>query len=75
MFNERYPDKTVFLDKLQAQKRINARYHLGRILEIGSSYKAQQVTRAIDAVMEYNVFNFYFFQGYLENHFQHNMKS
>lgn len=74
MFNQRYPDKTVFLDKLQAQKRINARYHLGRILEIGSYYKPQQVTQAINAALEYNVFNFYFLQGYLENHFQHDIQ-
>jgi hypothetical protein len=64
----------VFLDKLQAQKRINARYHLGRILEIGSYYKPQQVIQAIDAALEYNVFNFYFLQGYLENHFQHDIQ-
>jgi transposase len=74
MFNQRYPNKTVFLDKLQAQKRINARYHLGRILEIGSYYKPHQVTQAISAALEYNVFNFYFFQGYLENHFQHDIQ-
>lgn len=74
LFNQRYPDKTVFLDKLQAQKRINARYHLGRILEIGSYYKPQQVLEAINAALEYNVFNFYFLQGYLENHFRHDIK-
>ena len=74
MFNQRYPDQTVFLDKLQAQKRINARYQLGRILEIASYYKPEQVLKAIGAALEYNVFNFYFLQGYLENHFQHDIQ-
>jgi len=74
MFNQRYRNQTEFLDKLQAQKRINAKYHLGRILEIGSFYKPDQVTEALSAALQYNVFNFYFFQGYLENHYQHDIK-
>jgi hypothetical protein len=74
MFNQRYPGHRVFLDKLQAQKRINARYQLGRILEIASYYKPEQVLMAIGAALDYNVFNFYFLQGYLENHFRHDIK-
>jgi hypothetical protein len=47
---------------------------LGRILEIASYYKPEQVLKAISAALEYNVFNFYFLQGYLENHFQHDIQ-
>lgn len=74
MFNQRYPGYQQFLDKLQAQKRINARYHLGRILDISAYYSPEQVVQTIEAALEYNVFNFFFFQGYLENHFKQDIQ-
>lgn len=73
MFLERYPGNELFLEKLQAQKRINARYHLGRILEIGSYYQPQQVIKVIKLSLDYNVFNYSFFLGYLEKHYQHSI--
>ena len=73
MFLERYPGNELFLEKLQAQKRINARYHLGRILEIASYYHPQQVIKVIKLSLDYNVFNYSFFLGYLEKHYQHSI--
>ena len=61
----------LFLEKLQAQKRINSRYHLGRILEIGSYYQREYVLKVIKLSLDYNVFNYSFFLGYLEKHYQH----
>jgi transposase len=71
LFLERYPGSELFLEKLQAQKRINSRYHLGRILEIGSYYQREYVLEVIKLSLDYNVFNYSFFLGYLEKHYQH----
>lgn len=71
---ERYPGSEQFLLKLQAQKRINARYHLGRMLQIGDYYHPDQVKKVIELSLEYNVFNYSFFQGYLEKHYKHTIR-
>jgi len=73
IFLERYPGNELFLEKLKAQKRVNARYHLGRILEIGSYYHPQQVLKVIKLSLDYNVFNYSFFLGYLEKHYHHSI--
>lgn len=69
-FRERFPDYELFLEKLLAQKRINARYHLGEILQIFPLYRRDDFARALDACLQYNVFSVRFISGFLEKNFQ-----
>jgi hypothetical protein len=69
-FRERFPDYELFLEKLLAQKRINARYHLGEILQISPLYRRDDFVRALDACLQYNVFSVRFISGFLEKNFQ-----
>jgi transposase len=64
------PEQHLFLEKLQAQKRINSAYHLTRILDLFAYYQAPDILNAIQACFDYNMFNVTFIQGYLENHCQ-----
>ena len=70
MFCEAFPGNDLFIEKLQAQKRINARYHLYQFLELAKLYQKDDMLKAITLCMEYNVFNANFISGYLEKNFR-----
>lgn len=67
-FREAFPDHEMFLEKLLAQKRFNARYHLQEILELSTLYTSDDFRRALDISLTYNVFTVQFISGYLEKH-------
>jgi transposase len=67
-FREVFPDHEMFLEKLLAQKRYNARYHLQEILELSTLYCSDDFRRALDISLTYNVFTVKFISGYLEKH-------
>jgi len=67
-FREAFPDHEMFLEKLLAQKRYNARYHLQEILELSKLYHPDDFRRALDISLTYNVFTVKFISGYLEKH-------
>jgi transposase len=67
-FREVFPDHEMFLEKLLAQKRFNARYHLQEILELSTLYTGDDFRRALDISLTYNVFTVKFISGYLEKH-------
>jgi hypothetical protein len=69
-FREHFPEYELFLEKLLAQKRINARYHLAEILQIAPLYGRDDFARALDACLQYNVFTVRFIAGFLEKNFQ-----
>ena len=69
-FRDRFPDYELFLEKLLAQKRINARYHLAEILHIAPLYGREDFAKALDACLRYNVFTVRFIAGFLEKNFQ-----
>lgn len=69
-FLEIFPGQELFIEKLKAQKRINARYHLFQILEISKLYLKDDFITAIDISLEYNVFNYTFILGYLRKNFK-----
>ena len=69
-FREVFPDHEMFLEKLLAQKRYNARYHLQEILELSKLYRTEDFRRALDISLTYNVFTVKFLSGYLEKHHQ-----
>jgi transposase len=68
LFLEAFPDQTLFLDKLHAQKRINARYHLAQLLEVAKLYHTDDVLAALKVSLDYNVFTVHFIVGVLERH-------
>jgi transposase len=68
-FLREFPGNELFLEKLQAQKRINARRHLFQFLELARLYHKDDMIKAIKVCMEYNVFNGDFIAGYLEKNF------
>lgn len=70
-FIESFPAYELFLDKLHAQKRLNARRHLFQILEIAELYHRTDVCKALDLSLEYNVFTAAFIKGVLEKHCKH----
>jgi transposase len=67
-FRESFPDHELYLQKLQAQKRFNARYHLHQILELAKLYHKEDVVAALRLSVIYNVFSVSFLAGYLEKH-------
>lgn len=70
-FMESFPDYELFVEKLHAQKRINPRRHLFQILEIAKLYHVDDVRKAIDQSMEYNIFTAHFIKGMLEKECSH----
>jgi hypothetical protein len=73
-FLEAFPDKVLFVEKLKAQKRINAQYQLHQIIELSKLYSREDFLAAIEASLYYNVFHSSFIAGYLENNFKHHFK-
>ena len=70
-FLEHFPGQEIFLEKLRAQKRINAANQLQQILSLSKLYSHEDFSEALDKAIEYNVFNHSFISGYLEkNHKQ-----
>lgn len=70
-FLEDFPDYGLFLDKLIAQKRVNAHRQLKQIIYLSNNYFKDDFIEALDKSIEYNVFNHSFISGYLEkNHKQ-----
>jgi|WetSurMetagenome_2_1015567.scaffolds.fasta_scaffold122617_1 transposase len=65
-----FPEKELFIEKLKAAKRINARYQLFQILEIMKMYSEEDFLDAIEKSLQYNVFNSSFISGYLEKNFK-----
>lgn len=70
-FLESFPDYELFVEKLHAQKRINPRHHLFQILEIIKLYHVDDVRKAFDQSMEYNLFTAHFIKGILEKECSH----
>ena len=68
IFIKSFPEKSWFLDKIKAQKRINPSYHLSRILELIKYYRKEDMETAMHACQEYNVYTNVFLRAYLENH-------
>jgi transposase len=70
-FLESFPEFSMFLEKLLAQKRQNAHRQLKQILYLSKLYSKVDFTEALNKSVEYNVFNHSFVSGYLEkNHKQ-----
>jgi len=71
IFRSSFPGQELFLEKLRAQKRLNARHHLSQMLDLSMLYAKEDFLKAIEVSLEYNVFTAGFMSGYLEKHFQH----
>ena len=71
IFLESFPNNHLFIEKLKAQKRINANYQLSQIIELSKLYRKEDFIEAINKSLLYNVFNFSFMTGYLEKNFKH----
>jgi len=69
-FLSSFPENELFVEKLQAQKRINAPYQLFQILEISKMYAKEDFIEAINKSLSYNVFNSKFVSGFLEKNFK-----
>lgn len=70
IFLESFPENVLFVEKLKAQKRINANYQLSNIIELSKLYLKEDFMEAINKALIYNVFNASFFAGYLEKNFK-----
>jgi transposase len=70
LFSKDFPHQGIFLEKLQAQKRINAHRHLFQFLELAKLYDKKDLDKAIGVCIEYNVFNASFIAGFLEKNFK-----
>lgn len=70
IFLESFPGKEIFLEKLKAQKRMNANYQLCQIVELSKLYKKEDFLDAIEKALKYNVFHSSFIAGYLEKNFK-----
>jgi len=72
VFLELFPEQNLFLEKLKAQKRINAQHHLYKIIELSKHYKKEDFSCGLQKAFEYNVFNYSFILGYLQKNFTGN---
>ena len=70
LFRESFPAHEMFLEKLLAQKRFNARYNLHEIMELSHLYHREDFERALSVALDYNIFAVSFLAGYLEKNFQ-----
>ncbi|MBU0472542.1 MAG: IS21 family transposase [Bacteroidetes bacterium] len=70
VFLESFPNNELFIEKLKAQKRINASYQLFQIIELSKLYLADDFMEAINKALYYNVFNYSFLAGFLEKNFK-----
>ena len=70
LFRKDFPGKELFLEKLRAQKRINSHRHLFQFLELAKVYDKDDMEKAIDICLEYNVFNANFIAGFLEKNYR-----
>jgi transposase len=73
-FREAFPGYEMFVEKLVAQKRFNARYHLHQILELAKLYHKCDFEAALTVSLDYNVFTVSFLSGYLEKNFKHSFE-
>lgn len=67
-FLERFPDHQAFLDKLQAQQRLNPEAHLRAILELAQLYPQEVLEKSFHLAEMYNTFSRDFIRGLVEQH-------
>ena len=60
-FLENFPEQSMFLEKLLAQKRVNAHRQLSQILYLSKLYSKIDFTEALKKSMEYNVLSLHDF--------------
>jgi transposase len=65
VFQELFPEQTLFLEKLLAQNKFNATVHLREILELVRSYPKPELRHAFELALEYNTFTHNFVRGVL----------
>jgi len=70
LFLEAFAGQELFIEKLQAQKRLNPQRHLFQFLELAKLYHRDDMIEAIKICLQYNVFSGSFISGYLEKHFR-----
>ena len=73
-FLESFPSEEIFIEKLKAQKRINANHQLSKIIELIELYQKEDFYEAINKALVYNVFHSSFIAGYLEKNFKQTFK-
>jgi transposase len=73
-FLEYLPEQDLFVEKLKAQKRINAANQLQQILSLSKLYSRDDFAEALKAALDYNVFNHSFIAGYLEKNHKQSFK-
>jgi len=65
VFQEIFPDQTIFLEKLLAQYKFNAVDQLRELLNLVRSYPKDEIRRAFAIALEYNTFSHNFVRGVL----------
>lgn len=73
-FLEYLPEHDLFVEKLKAQKRINAANQLQQILSLSKLYSRDDFAEALKAALDYNVFSHSFIAGYLEKNHKQSFK-
>jgi len=73
-FLKSFPSEEIFIEKLKAQKRINANHQLSKIIELIELYQKEDFYEAIKKALTYNVFHSSFIAGYLEKNFKQTFK-
>lgn len=66
-FLELFPGYEEFMEKLAAQKKTNFRHHLGRIIALAEIYRREDIERALDSALQYNVFSHDYVFAYLSS--------
>jgi transposase len=65
VFQEIFPEWTLFLEKLLAQYKFNATAQLRQILDLARTYPKEKMVEAFKLALEYNTFSYNFLRGIL----------
>jgi len=73
VFQDIFPDQTLFLEKLLAQYKFNAVDQLREILNLVRNYPKDEIRRAFALALEYNTFSHNFIRGVLSQRAEFNL--
>ena len=62
-----FPEYILFLEKLHSQKKYHFKNHLGRIVGLKEIYSIENIKKALDSCLDYNVFSYDYVYAYLTN--------
>jgi len=68
-FMEHFPQQESYLERISAQKRINWKSHVNKILSLIEIYKREDIKKAIQSSIKHNVYSYDYILAYMRENF------